>query len=785
MKNVKKMWHPRTTRNKNVYVAFMSRFSINGPEELTLRVFGCDTYRLYLDGKEIIDGPARFERNHPEYDEVTVCIPQGSHVLYAVVHCYGVPTRMTAGDLPPFLQICLAGPSGIIPLKWKCKALDAFKPLNRRLNVQLGWMEFCDMRELPDPAAMHDSVGWIDPVGVDIDFMHYAPNSTKPCRQLLTQAVEMCRGIYINEFGYEDDDPPVRFMLRNLHPGITPEGIWLRFDLQKIGLYRPRIVLKAPEGMVVEAGYSETLKSNRVMPFISLSLSPSCHMDRWVTKAGMQELITFSPRGFRFMEVHIAAHAHQVEILQVNGLQRTYFDQPAGSFYCSDVLLNEIWKMSVDTLQSCSEDALTDTPVRERGQWMGDAVAVGLETMAIAYGDMSLIKRGLRQAAQCKRGDGLIPALYPGQHIYLSSFSLLWIVGCMRYYRLTGDLSLLRDHAGTAAQTIAYFWKRFTPKGLDRLDDIHNFIDWGHIIEDGHIDVALNLIFLAALRELKAWEEIIGTEEAGSRRARQISEVERTISKNYITSNGLIAKSISADEGNHHEDLQEGYHSNVWGLLLGLFNRENQAKAVQYVKTHMLRCFPNNDKAPRLAHPAANDSRLITPYFSHFALRALWEAGEADFVLQQYRVCWGWMLKQGSTTLLEVFDPRWSHCHAWSGCPAWQLSRYAAGITPCAGGDPYSFVWEPQPGRLEYARVTIPIVNQLHRVRIEWRVDGGECTYRLDTDVPLKLTLTDRWQINHLEINGMSVEQWKHGPLEVHTCLKISFSVYRQGKIER
>ena len=85
----------------------------------------------------------------------------------------------------------------------------------------------------------------------------------------------------------------------------------------------------------------------------------------------MQTLQTFSPRGFRYLELHIANPLVSVDAIIVEAEQRTYFDQPVGSFQCSDPLLNEIWMMGVRTLQSCSEDALTDTPTRERGQWLG------------------------------------------------------------------------------------------------------------------------------------------------------------------------------------------------------------------------------------------------------------------------------------------------------------------------------------------------------------------------------------------------------------------------------
>ena len=56
------------------------------------------------------------------------------------------------------------------------------------------------------------------------------------------------------------------------------------------------------------------------------------------------------------------------------------------------------------------------------------------------------------------------------------------------------------------------------------------------------------------------------------------------------------------------------------------------------------------------------------------------ENNEAEFVQSQIKTCWGYMLDNGDTTCLEVFDHRWSHCHQWSGCPGWILSCYGLGL---------------------------------------------------------------------------------------------------------
>ena len=44
-------------------------------------------------------------------------------------------------------------------------------------------------------------------------------------------------------------------------------------------------------------------------------------------------------------------------------------------------------------------------------------------------------------------------------------------------------------------------------------------------------------------------------------------------------------------------------------------------------------------------------------------------------------LAWGWALTQANTWV-EVFDSRWEKVHSWGGCPTWQLSKWALGLTP-------------------------------------------------------------------------------------------------------
>jgi hypothetical protein len=110
-----------------------------------------------------------------------------------------------------------------------------------------------------------------------------------------------------------------------------------------------------------------------------------------------------------------------------------------------------------------------------------------------------------------------------------------------------------------------------------------------------------------------------------------------------------------------------------------------------------------------------------------------------DFILDQYRTCWGWALSMGITTSLEVFDTRWSQCHAWAGCPTWQLSRYGLGLWPRFDLGPNHFELKLISGSLKSASGLVPVPNG-DPIKVEWKkVDGDRIAYQITSSSELTL----------------------------------------------
>lgn len=709
-------WVDGGNADREEYAAFRWEFALRETQKVKLRIFGASRFRAYLDGEYFTEGPYRFDAAHPQYEERELSLSAGVHVLSAEVHNENVHTRILQ-KMQPFFAAEMIGKDGEIDAKKKAFLLPGAES-RRRINPELAWMENRDLSQIPNfHARGFDCADWRAPVEVFPEIGVPQRVNLAQVRRDRIDAEILAQGVLAENFGYIDDDVPARFFLRNLNDERNPaDGVWLRYDLGKVRLFCFEAKIRAPKGTLVEVAYSETLEGGRVTPWITLSAGDSCNLDRYRLKEGENRFGNLTPRGGRYAEIHIVGDPARVSVEEVVFYDRTYFGAPVGSFSCGDEQLNRIWKIGVETFRSCAEDAVIDNPTRERGEWTGDVIGVGIDICSAAYSDVRLIRRGLEQSAWCASDEGIIAGLCPGGIGYLSTYALQWVNACVQYYRMTGERELLESLFPYAERNIGYFRNHWTKDGLDR--NVHwTFVDWGYVTNSGASDMALNLHYHSALRAYLRWAELLGKAE----KAKEISALLETV-------HGTIAGYLDSVRGDWE---RIGMHRAVLALGEGFFEGEEAKTCIEFVKRHYLNCFPNDLSAPRLGSPDKENPRLITPYFSHYAFGILWEHGEGDFVIGQYRACWGW-LESKDNTWLEVFDDRWSHCHQWSGCPTWQLSQYVLGIRPRYDIEPGCFEYCRKDCSLPFAKGEFPIVGG---GKISVHHEAGKTQIRSDREI--------------------------------------------------
>jgi hypothetical protein len=744
----------------DTHVGFRGVFELKSPARLTLRLLGASWFHAWLDGEFLTEGPARFPASHPEYEQMGREVPAGRHVVSAIVHHYRIDTRLLRGDLAPFFWCSALAGDRELGVRWKATRLDAFKASGVRVSPQFAWVEWLDTRDLPNEwqGISFDDSAWNEPIVQDTKAAAFAPLRIGPVRHWVREPTLIGSGTLTGPFeGPEPPDWPnegdVSWYKRNLHPPGDPDGIWRRYDLGRVRLGVPRFELDLPAGAVVEFAYSEALhdqpivdgnlhevvvdfaepestRDPRVVPYIPLSFPVSRNLDHFVARGGVQSFEPLTPRGGRFVEVHVKALPSQVQVRREGFVERGYFDDnPVGRCDCGDPLLDRVWTLGVETLRGCTDDAVTDNPTRERGQWTGDMV-VSMYVAAAAYGDLRIFRRAIEQAAYCAREDGLVAALSPGGLQFLSSYAAQWVTSVLNYYELTGDRGLLESMFPYAERNLAAFERALGAAGVS-LNLATPFIDWGYSFSDTESDTALNLHVVEAFRNAVRWCDLLGRDASRFRDAGGRLEA-------IVTA--WLERKLEAG------DLQSiGYHKLVLAHRAGVLPEVRRRDAREFIKRHLLNSFPNDPGAPRLADPGVANERLITPYFSYYAFPVLIENADMDFVLDQYRACWGWSLGEGLTTQPEVFDLGWSHCHVWASSPTAQLSKYVLGLSPRfdLGGDHYAL--RLLPGSLRGASGKVPRPGRDDALDVSWKrsAEDGAIAYTVRSPVDLSIHLND------------------------------------------
>lgn len=720
---------------------FRGRFTVPMSGTVKIKLLAASWFEAWLDEEWLAEGPARFDLAHPEFQCLEKVLPAGEHVLALHVHYEGVETRLMPAETPLFVFAEIDG----VEIDWVCLPLDeAFRKTERRIDCVLGWMEWCRTDRLPVGwrGLCYDDSAWLPTIEQPIEVKSFQPLEIGNVQHIEICPERIGEGELVNMSMFTHD-PTAGFMARQLDDSSLPaQGKWIRLDLGKVRLGRVAVTVQAPAGAVIQIAYAESLMQGRVSPYLSSSAGDrqSCNLDHFVLCGGRQTVKSLHPRGGRFVEIHIIHDSCEIEDVEFVFEERVYYGaEIEGSFECNDQRLNRIWTVGVETLRSCSEDAITDNPTRERGQWLGDAVGAGMDILACSYSDMRPLKRGLIQAAQCAGEDGMVPAVFPGTRTFLPSFAVQWIAAIPHYLELTGDFQTLEKLYPAAVANIRCFDDDLCADGLCMNPTRWNFIDWGyrgsstgfrdeteHYVE---MDPALSLFYLQALRALIRWSDRLGMPEDA---ARWRSEEETFREK--------VERVFSCVDGDPADWEKVGFHSAALALGSGLVvEPERRTACVTYIKQHILRCFPNREDAPRLYDTTVEASQLITPFFAHHVFPALIEAGEMDFVLDQFRTCWGHWLDAGLTTWPEVFDLRWSHCHQWSGCPTWILSRYVLGLHPRfdLGNDQYEL--RLNVGSLERASGIIPVPYSDHTVSVSWHRSTDGIDYQLTSTAPFVL----------------------------------------------
>lgn len=510
-------------------------------------------------------------------------------------------------------------------------------------------------------------------------------------------------------------------------------GTAVGYDLGGKTLGRIFIELIAPEGTIVDIGFSEDLYAGKPWLFKSKMISAAV---RFVSDGNTRRFETFKPYGLRYLQVNVSGNDRPVTLKKIGVIEQVYPFEKVGSFQCSDPMFNAIWELGWRTLRVCAEDSYIDTPFRERGLYAGDMLPEYAITLA-GSGDSRLLRRSLYLFH-----DKYHQVMYGSGEAAEGDFPLINILTSGWYYDYTGDAALVEFVYDGYQHLVDRWLASADENGLYYVG--RQFIEWTQIDKTAKL-TATHALLARALETVSEYAHILGKFEESSYYK---NEAERL--KQFVQSKFWDPERQLFNDGFKDGRLAGQYYptSNVWPLLYQCAGVDQTEKIIAYLESQ----FRDIGEESR--------NRRITPYSAFYALAALYQHERADLAERFIRQYWTRMITGGDDTAWENFDidgnSQGTASHAWSGHPTFFLTTEALGVNL---GFHREFARDriliaPLSEHLSWARGVVP--HPLGPVAVEWRLEGEKLFIHYTAPENARVTVKPRGRLAEkiLWVNG-------------------------------
>ena len=402
------------------------------------------------------------------------------------------------------------------------------------------------------------------------------------------------------------------------------------------------VVFKCKDKCVITAAYGEHIADGEVRRKIEdrdFSLKFHCRkgendFTQFFVRIGARYVQIISDGSLIAAEVEIIPAVYPVTVKKniINGIDKKIYD------------------VCVKTLRSCMHEHYEDCPWREQALYVLD----GRNQMLCGYYAFKETKFQRENLLFMSKGinpNGLLELTFPAENTpAIPLFSLMYPVAVYEYVRHTGDSEFAALVLDTIKKIMLIFTSRIDKSGLIANFDkpFWNFYEWSKgsdgVYDDAsaRYDLILNCAYVYAMRHCKmlynGGECDISFDEGKMKRAIKETFYDAEEEAFYIST---ANKNIYTELGN------------AFAALIGLGTKTiySKLKSKAFVPaTLSMRCF-------------VYDALLS------------YDKNNADYILQDIRTKYGYMLSKGATTFWETikgendFNGAGSLCHGWSAMP--------------------------------------------------------------------------------------------------------------------
>jgi len=722
-----------------VAVAFRKKITFAAPPvHATLHLFADARYLLWVNGKYVERGPARFQPNGPEYDSVNLDskLQAGENVLALLVvgNLSGGKVMRHAPGLTAVLETD-GQEVARTDASWKWSDKTRFR------KVTASWANLGDA----EIDARVEDGDWTQVNYADAGWQPAITTGSQAWGHLTARRIPRLR----------EKSVPYTFAGGVKLPVTLHAGQKLEFDAGRMVQAYPVLELSADDGAEI------TLEPFRV---------------KYFAKAGAQSHFTIDSCGV--MRGAIVVAKGNVTVTGFKLMERLYPYDRLGLFQSSDAFLNQLWEMCARSCEVLSEDSYVDCADRERVEWMDDtppgfditrtvmAGPAGADGKPV-FSDPRLLGELVRRTALTLQPEGWVKAHTCSDrydiHAKMEDRACDWVTGIRLYYEATGDADRVREIWPAVVAQMNYFLQRRTERGLVSARD---WVVWGNPL--GYITgqtTTLNAFVYRALADSAFLAGVIGEKSDATRFSNAADELAKNINtvlwdeKNggyysgYFSETDLAATRAS-QRGVLKLPLTNGLtpstlHANVFALDQGVVP---PARRDQVIATMLNQIGPKKEVG----------SGIMTAYYIFKQLYALDQPRYDNLILSQLRERWQPMVASPLECSWEGYGGG-SKAHIYGMYPGYFLSAYVLGVRRDAPVVERKLLIEPHLGDLTQA--TGVVVTEFGVVPVTWETTGQELKLTLTVPLETKTTLALPYRADYeqIRLDGQMIKGTRHG----------------------
>jgi alpha-L-rhamnosidase len=427
--------------------------------------------------------------------------------------------------------------------------------------------------------------------------------------------------------------------------------------------------------------------------------------DTYIASGGEE---TYTPRftfhAFRYLEITGLTTALPLE--SVTALRLNAGVEPAGSFECSNPLLNEIQTMCIRTFKSNIFSVQSDCPHRERLGYGGDIVSTS-DAFISNFNMSGFYSKAVQDWSDNALPDGMFTDTAPS--VGIQYCGVIWAMAhpvlLDKLHKYYGDRSLAEQEYPAAKRWIQLVEKQY-PDGIvtDGLSDHESLVATP-------APELVTPMYYHAVKIIASMATRLLLEDDAAR----FNELAAKIRKAYQ------AKCVNAETGKVGPGSQA---SQAIALYTHIVDDSARTKVLEYLL---------NDIELHRGH-------LTTGILgTKCMLEVLSQEGHADVA---YRIAtqtdfpsWGWMLKNGATTLWEHWefsDNTFSHNHPMFGSISQWMIQWLGGIHPSAQATGFDqIIIAPQtPAGLNWVKSSYNSIRG--KISSNWSRQGNQIKYEIE-----------------------------------------------------